>query len=168
MIGNDEITRLLAPLLLRPLRPAERLKIAVTFELLAQQQRELAAADQQIGHVVRRAALASAPRSPKGGRPKGSGARFVRIGRPISTERSWRVHVGRALWQELGEPKRLDIQRLGGALMLTPADGSAGYSLTRPKDGMPRLSIGQGTAEALGLEEGRFDAAIRGGAIVLG
>lgn len=62
MISNDEIRRLLAPLLLRRLSPAERIKIAETFESLANQQRELAAADQQVGHIKRRVQLDSAPR----------------------------------------------------------------------------------------------------------
>lgn len=164
MISNDEITRALAPLLLRPLRPAERLKLAETFERLATQQRELAAADQQVGHVVRRAALDSAPR--KGGRPKGTGARFIRVElRPRGIGAF--VHVGRALWQELGEPRRLDPQRVGSRLMLVPTDGEAGYSVTQPPNGMPRFTVGQELLDTLRIEVGRMPAEIRAGAIVV-
>lgn len=161
---NDEITRLLAPLLLRPLTPPERRKIAGIFESLAAQQRELADADTRVGHVARRAVLDSAPR--KGGRPKGSGARFVRI-EARETGHGAYVHIGRALWQELGEPKRLDMQRIGAALTLTPCGDSIGYSLTRAPNGMPKATVGQGTVETLRLEDGRYPALIKAGAIVV-
>jgi len=164
-VTNDEITRLLAPLLLRPLRPQERLKIADVFDRLAAQQRELAAADQAVGHVARRVALDSAPRSSKGGRPKGSGARFLRVEtRPRGIGAT--IHVGRALWQELGEPRRLDPQRIGSVLTFVPCDSDAGYSVTQPPNGMPRFTVGQDVLDTLRIEEGRYPAEIRAGAIV--
>lgn len=165
MISDDEIPRLLAPLLARRLTPQERLTIAGVFESLAAQQRALAAADQAVGHVVRRVQLNSAPRSSKGGRPKGSGARFIRI-EPRETGHGAYVHVGRALWQELGEPQRMDIQRIGGALVLTPCGDGVGYSLTRAPNGMPKATVGQDAVETLRLAEGRYGAQIRAGAIV--
>lgn len=164
MISNDEITRLLAPLLLRPLTPPERRKIASIFESLASQQRELADADTRVGHVARRAALDSAPR--KGGRPRGTGARFVRI-EARETGHGAYVHIGRALWQELGEPKRLDMQQIGGVLTLTPCGDGTGYSLTRAPNGMPKATVGQDTVEALRLNDGRYPAQIRAGAIII-
>lgn len=160
---DEEIDRLLAPLLLRPLRPAERRHIADVFDRLATLQRQLADADQQIGHKVRRAALDSAPR--KGGRPKGTGARFIRI-EPRETGHGAHVHVGRALWQELGEPKRVDMQRVGGVLRLTPCGDGDGYRLTQPPNGMPKATVGQDTVEALRLEDGRHPAEISAGSIV--
>ena len=161
---NDEITRLLAPLLLRKLAPVERRKLADIFDRLAAQQRELAEADTRVGHVARRVALDSAPR--KGGRPKGSGARFIRIETRARGIGAF-VHVGRALWQELSEPKRLDMQRIGGVFTLTPCGSEAGYSLTRAPNGMPKATIGQDTVETLRLEDGRYPAEIRAGAIVV-
>lgn len=166
MISNDDITRALAPLLLRPLRPAERLRLAETFETLARQQHELAAADTAVGHVKRRVQLDSAPRSSKGGRPKGTGARFIRVElRPRGIGAF--VHVGRALWQELGEPRRLDPQRVGSRLMLVPTDGDTGYSVTQPPNGMPRFTVGQELLDTLRIEVGRMPAEIRAGMIVV-
>lgn len=99
------------------------------------------------------------------GRPRGSGATFVRF-EPGGGRHSARLHIGRRLYQELGEPKRLDPQRLGGELHLRPCGASEGYAVTRPVDGMPRIGMGVSVGEALGLYEGRFEATIRDGAIV--
>jgi hypothetical protein len=164
VISNDDITRLLAPLLLRPLTPVERRKIAAILNSLAAQQCALADADQAVGHVVRRAALDRAPR--KGGRPKGTGARFIRV-EPRANGIGATIHVGRALWQELGQPRRLDPQRVGGALTFVPCDGDSGYSVTQPKNGMPRFTVGQDLLDTLRMEEGKFDAQIRAGAIIM-
>lgn len=164
MISTDEITRLIAPLLLRRLAPAERLKIAGILESLATQQRELAAAYTQVGHVVRRAQLDSAPR--KGGRPKGTGAEFIRV----ESRRNGigaTIHVGRRLWQLLDQPRRLDPQRIGGTLILVPCEDGQGYSVTQPKDGMPRFTVGQDLLDTLRIPEGKFEAQIKAGRIVL-
>jgi len=165
MISNDDITRILAPLLLRPLRSAERLKIAGVLESLAAQQRELAAADVSVGHKVRRAQMDAAPRLAKGGRPKGSGGRFLRV-EPRRNGIGATIHVGRALWQELGEPRRLDPQRVGATLQLAPCEDGQGYSVTRPKNGMPRFTVGQELLDTLRIAEGRIEAEIRSGAII--
>lgn len=99
------------------------------------------------------------------GRPRGSGATFVRF-EPGTERHSARLHIGRRLYQELGEPARLDPQRLGSELHLRPCGASEGYAVTRPKDGMPRINLGVSVAETLGLYEDRFEAEIRDGAIV--
>lgn len=164
MISNDEITRLLAPLLLRPLTSPERRKIAGIFESLAAQQRELADADTRVGHVARRAALDSAPR--KGGRPKGTGAEFIRV-EARKNGIGATIHVGRKLWQLLGQPRRLDPQRIGGALSFVPCEDGAGYSVTQPKDGMPRFTVGQDLLDTLRIDDGRYPAQIKAGAIIL-
>ena len=162
-----DIERMLLPALMRPLTPAERRKLADTLEQIATLQRTLADADQRVGHIVRRSAIESAPRTT--GRPRGSGARFIRI----VTRRNGIgavVHVGRAIWQELGEPKRLDIQRhgFGGQLWMRPCAEGIGYRVTQPPNGMPRFTVGQDAVDALGLTEGRHDGAIISGAIVIG
>lgn len=74
--------------------------------------------------------------------------------------------IGRRLWQEMGEPDRLDVQRLGSELHLRPCGAAEGFAVTMPKDGMPRIGMGVSTAEVPGLFEGKFNAEIRGGAIV--
>lgn len=65
--------------------------------------------------------------------------------------------------------RRLDVQRLGGALHLRPCGDGQGWAVTLPtgeRSGMPRLSIGQDPADTLGLVEGRMPATISSGAIV--
>jgi hypothetical protein len=108
----------------------------------------------------------AAPR-PKGGRPKGSGGRFVRVETP--THRSAVVHVAPALLQELGSPARLGIARQDRQLVIRPAAGDVGYRVTTPsgpRGGMPRISIGRTQAADLGLSSGRHTARIEAGSIV--
>jgi hypothetical protein len=163
-----ELRRLLAPLLARRMPAAQRRELADALSELAAQQAALADADQRIGHQVRRAALDTAPRT--GGRPKGSGARFLRWDAPTGTgkqdRRSGMLHIGRALWQELGEPARFDVQRIGAALVLRPCGEGQGWAVGRPPNGMPRLNIGEEAADTLRLAEGRYPAEIKDGAIV--
>lgn len=169
-MNQDEITRQLAPLLIRPLRPAERRQLATCFEALARQQRELADADERSGVRVR--AMLNRERSnalprPKGGRPRGSGGRFVRIETP--THRSAVVHIAPALLQELGSPDRVTIARVDRQLVIRAAPPAAGYRVTfptGPRGGMPRISIGRAQAADLGLSAGRHTAHLEGDAIV--
>jgi hypothetical protein len=164
----DDLRRLLAPMLARRLTAAERREFAAALAELAAQQATLAEADQRIGHQVRRAQLDSAPRT--GGRPKGTGARFLRWepshGTGKHDRRTGSLHIGRALWQELGEPRHMDVQRLGPSLVLRPCLPGIGWTVTKPPNGMPRLNIGDEAADTLRLAEGRYPAEIRDGAIV--
>ena len=164
----DDLRRLLAPVLARRLTAAQRRDLAAALSELAAQQAALAEADQRIGHQVRRAQMNSAPRT--GGRPKGTGARFLRwqdaIGEGKRDRRSGQLHIGRALWQELGEPRRMDVQQLGGSLVLRPCGDGAGWGVSKPPDGMPRLNIGDEAATALKLVAGRYPAEIKDGAII--
>lgn len=103
----------------------------------------------------------------KGGRPKGSGGRFVRIETP--THRSAVVHIAPALLQEIGGPARLAIARHDRQLVIRPAAGDAGYSVSfpaGPRGGMPRISVGRTQAADLGLSAGRHQARIEACAIV--
>jgi hypothetical protein len=106
---------------------------------------------------------------PSGGRPKGSGATFVRIEEPRGQQATWRIHIGRALWQQLGEFSKVRLSRVAGVLTLTPAargDASFGvYVVSQPTNGMPRLSLGRETVEALALVAGRHAATLVDGAI---
>lgn len=154
---------LLRPLLARRLNATERREIAEQLRQLAAEQERLAAADVRAGHILRRQQLDSAPR--KGGRPKGTGARFLRI-EPRRNGIGATIHVGRALWQELGEPRRLDPQRIGAVLALVPCADSQGYSVTQPTNGMPRFTVGQDVLDTLRIESGRrYDAAVHAGMI---
>lgn len=165
---DDPLRRaLLAALGPRP-TPARRREIAAELRRLAEEQEQIAAADTRSGHVIRRAQIAQEAARQRTGRPKGSGARFVRVEGRHGDKPGAQVHVGRALWQELGEPKRLDLQWIGGALRLTPCGAESGYALTRAPNGMPKCSLGQDALDALRLAEGRYPARIEAGAIVVG
>lgn len=161
----SEIRCLLAPALAYLRNAQQRREFALALRTLAEEQQRLAEADQRLGHVVRRAQLDAAPRSAKGGRPKGSGARFLRWEGRIKG-RTGQLYVGRALWQELGEPARMDVQRLGTELVLRPCGADVGWAVIKPSQGMPHMSIGDEAAAALRLIEGRHPAEVRGGEIV--
>jgi hypothetical protein len=103
-----------------------------------------------------------------GGRPRGSGGRFLRFEEPTPGN-SGTLHVAAALWHALGDPARLDIQRAGSRLVLRPCEWPRGYAVTLPsgaRGGNPRMRIGAEAANALGLVEGRIGAEVEGGAIV--
>jgi hypothetical protein len=165
MAADDPLRRaLLAALGPRP-TAARRRELAALLQQLAEEQEQIAAADTRSGHIVRQAQIAQEASRQKTGRPKGSGARFVRV-EPRETGHGAYVHVGRALWQELGEPARLDMQRIGRSVRLTPCGEAEGYRFTRPPNGMPKCTIGQDALDALRLDERRYDARIEAGAIV--
>jgi hypothetical protein len=165
----DDLRRLLAPLLARRLTAAQRHDLAAALAELAAQQAALAEADQRIGHHVRRSAIAEEASRQKTGRPKGSGARFLRWEPPTGTgkkdRRSGMLHIGKALYQDLGEPARIDVQRSGSALVLRPCGAGQGWAVGVSVSTMPRLNIGEEAADTLRLVEGRYPAEIRDGAI---
>lgn len=167
----SEIRVLLRPLLARRLSPAERRHLAAELLALAAEQERLAAADERVGHQVRRGELERQAAPCAAGRPRGSGARFVRWEPPVGegkvSRRSGHLHIGRALWQELGEPRRMDVQRLGAELHIRPCAEGVGWAISRSERMMPRLNIGDEPATNLRLVEGRHDGEIRGGAIVV-
>jgi hypothetical protein len=149
----------------------ERRALAEALRAIAEEQERLAAADEATGHRVRRAQLDQQAARQKTGRPKGSGARFLRWEPPrspsgVASRRSGHLHVGRALWMEIGEPRRLNVQRLGQELHLRLCGEGEGWAVSRSPNAMPHLSIGEEPADTLRLLEGRWAAEIRGGAIV--
>ncbi|HEU4324651.1 MAG TPA: hypothetical protein VFS21_16020 [Roseiflexaceae bacterium] len=146
---------------------ARRRAIAEALRQLGEEQERLADADERVGHTVRRAQLEQVASSGRrGGRPKGSGARFVRVEVPAAPGRSWNVYVGTAVYQDVGEPERLDPQLIGGRVWLRPVE-TGGYKVTKPGRSIGHFSVGASTIEALGLDEGRYATEIRAGAIVL-
>ena len=158
----------LRPLLAALRTPSQRRALAAELRALAAEQERIADADERSGHVLRRARIETEAARQKTGRPRGSGAQFVRV-EDQGGQRSPRLHIGRALWQLLGEPSRFDLQRVGGRVVLRPATGDVGYAVSRPPNGMPRISIGNEALDALGLLlDTRYAGAIEGGAIVLG
>ena len=95
-------------------------------------------------------------------------SRFVRI--ETETTRGdtprLRLYIGRGLWYEIGSPARIDVQRVGGSVWLRPARGDAGYAVTAGS-GMPRCYV-DGARDLLRLDDGKYSAEVRDGAIVLG
>jgi hypothetical protein len=146
---------------------ARRRAVAETLEQLAAEQRRLAEADARVGHELRRAELAQQPHGGRAGRRVGTGSRHIRIKVRNAAGGAF-VFVGRALWQELGQPERLDPQVISGEVRLGAAHGDAGYQVLTPSGGMPRLTVGAAVVELLGLEPERpYPAHVAGGAIVV-
>lgn len=79
----------------------------------------------------------------------GSGADTVRIALR-SDQGGYRLFLGRALYQALGSPERLDVTTARGALALTAGDAYAVAGMA--SDGQPRLAIGIRAAADLGIE----------------
>lgn len=154
--------------------PAARRRLAAELRQLADEQERLADAQERLG-PTRAAGQADAQNAnrPRGGRPKGSGGQFVRYD-PPSGKRIGGGHlfISASLYAAIGEPDRLDVQMLSGALHLRPAAGGDGYAVTRnhgARGGLARIGIGVSTAEDWGLVEGvRMAAEVRDGAIVVG
>jgi hypothetical protein len=160
---NDEIDRILAPLLLRPLRPAERIKIAETFESLAAQQRALADAQQR--ELTRPPDKRLAPKRGAGGRPSAPWVEVLR--RPRRGDADLLVvRLSTSLYYAAGSPARLDVQRVAGELLLRAARGDAGYKVMVNRGGI-RIAA-SGSRDVIGLEDGKYAAEIRAGAIVVG
>ena len=81
---------------------------------------------------------------------------------------SSRLYIGRRLWQDIGEPARVTLERFGSRISIKPGDdfsvsGEVGNSI-------PRLSLGKATREKLGLEPGTYTAHVVAGTrtIVIG
>lgn len=166
-MSDDDPRALLRPLLTQRLVPSERRSIAADLRAIADEQEQLADADERTGPAVRRARIETANTQRRGGRPKGSGGRFIRYAPGYG--HSGQLHIAPALYEEIGAPERISLQRVEGRLVLRPCGRGVGYAVTFPtgaRGGMPRISIGQEKAEALGLVKGRITARIESGAIV--
>jgi len=98
------------------------------------------------------------------GRPVGSGYRTIEVG--LRTDNpGYNFFVGRALWQEIGEPERLDIVEVSAYFYhLVEASYDQGWSVVGGK-GMPRLHVGKTATEHLRLQEGTYPAEVVDGII---
>ncbi len=147
-------------------RPAIALRRVLAAELraLADEQERIIEAEQR--QFAKPAGERLTPRTAHAG-PGRAPSMFVRVAREQHGDyERLHVYVGRGLYYQLGSPARLDVQRLGGRLRLTPADGGQGYAVQVGK-GMPRF-FADGARDILDLEDGRYAGAIEGGAIVIG
>lgn len=159
--------------LLASLRTAVQRRAAVReLRAIADEQERLADADDRVGHQLRQTAIQQRAAQQPTGRPRGSGARFVRWS-PAATSRSGQrrsgvLQIGKALWQELGEPDRIDVTRNGSSLFLRPCEDGQGWKVNVATYTIPRLSIGTDSAESLGLDVCYYPSTrISGGAIIV-
>lgn len=92
-------------------------------------------------------------------RPRGSGATTVRLATPGAGQSSGRLFIGRSLWQAIGEPPRVKLERFGARLAISPAVAPEGYAVQGARfNGQPRISIGVSTMEQIGLDAGAYSA----------
>lgn len=90
----------------------------------------------------------------KTGRPKGSGARTIKVvTRPGAGPTAYWLIIGRALWQAIGEPAYVQLVRDGrGGISIVPADADDSYTIHGPKqNSIPRIACGNETLEWAGL-----------------
>jgi len=110
------------------------------------------------------------------GRPLGSGAGHHISVAPLNRG-SVRLTIGKELWRSCGSPRRVELQRRGMALHITPVDLSTmdpddpiGYAVSGGSTlTAPRISIGKRVAaDEYGLEERVYENVhVRRGEIVV-
>ena len=99
------------------------------------------------------------------GRPVGSGYRTVEV--KLRTDNpGYHFFVGRALYQEIGEPKRLDIVEVSRYVyrLVEVRYDNEGWAVVGGQ-GMPRLSVGKAQIDFLQLDEGVYPAEVVDGVI---
>jgi hypothetical protein len=166
-MDNDAIRRAILAQLGRRPTPGQRHQVAGQLRELAAEQERIADAEQR--DAARPAARRLAPRAKRAG-PGDRPGDFVRIERKEDKRGSERltIYVGRALWYAAGSPRRLDIQRLHGALWLIPADGDHGYAVGVRAGLMPRLRCDSARDLVGHLSDGRYQAEASASGIVIG
>lgn len=163
-MGADSPLRaaLLAALGRRP-TPTQRRQLAKELRSLADEQEQIADAEQR--QLTRPAAERVAPRRGGGGRPSAPWVRIERTARGQVDE--IRVLLSRALYHAAKTPLRLDPQRIGAEICLVMASGDAGYQVIVTVGGI--WISASGARDLLAdLDDGRYVAEIRAGAIVIG
>jgi hypothetical protein len=148
--------------------PTQARRIARDLRALADHLEATADAEERVGHRLRQAQAEVAPpppRNPRAG-PGLPPSPLVRW-EPHRDRPGGRLYVGKALWYALGRPARLNVQRQGATLLLTPAGPGEGWATNTPPKGQPRLSIGEEAATALRLAEGVWPGRVVSGGIVI-
>lgn len=160
----DDPQSLLSPAIRAARTPAQMEALAGELERIASLTRATAAALRR--QEKRPASERVTPRKAKAGRGRAPSA-FIRI-----VHEPWgkggrdrlRLYVGRALFYALGSPKYINIQSLDSQVVLTPGSG---YAVAVGK-GMPRFFC-DGSQDILShLDDGRYDAEVRGDTIIIG
>lgn len=163
------VRTLLTPLIVAAKTPAQREALASALRTLAD---ELEAEAQALRRQQAKPGPARLTPKARQAGPGRAPSRFVRIERMLPhggerTQERLLIYIGRGLWYDLGSPKRFDVQSLSGQLMLRPATGDQGYALNIG-EGMPRF-YADGLRDLFDhLEDGRYDARLEAGAIIIG
>lgn len=140
--------------------PALRETVAQALRALADEQQRLAAAQRR--QQARPPAARVGPRTGRGGRPSSAWIRIERRARRDADVDEVRIKLSRALYYQAGSPERLDVQHVGGQLVLTPGQG---YAVIVTIGGI--WINASGARDLIALEDGRYAAEVRGGAIVV-
>lgn len=96
------------------------------------------------------------------GRPVGSGYRTVMV-EERGDATGYRLYIGRAIWQAIGRPARVDLERDGRALVIRP--GTTLAVIGQRWNVQPRVALGLRRAEDLGLQPGTWHADVAGSVI---
>lgn len=143
---------------------AQRRKLAALLRSLADEQERLAEAE---ARQQTRPSGERLSRRHAGGRPSSPWIRIERSARRGGMADEVRIKLSRALYYAAARPERLDVQRVGGVLLLIPARGDAGYRLNVSSS---YAGINASGARDLldGMEDGRYGAVVVGGRIEVG
>lgn len=142
--------------------PAQRRQVIARLRELADEQEQLLRA---IEADLRQPPEArKSVKRKRGAGPGRAPSEFVRIERRVlrGTHRT-SLYIGRALFYQLGSPRRIDIQRLGGQLVILVAQGDAGWSLQSKPGTMPRAWVDGAADLLMDLEDGRYAGEVIGG-----
>jgi len=183
-MSDDPLRRALHELLGPRPSAAKRRRLAEQLRALADEQERLAGAEarqQTKPPALRVSGIRSqvsgeetpapgtrypAPDTRKGGRPSSMWVKIERRTRRIGEADELRVKLSRKLYYEAGRPERLDVQRIGGELLLIPSRGDAGYAVVANQGGV--WINASGARDIIAESDGRYAAAVQAGRIVVG
>lgn len=160
-MNRELIVRTLIGLAAEAKTAADHRQLAAALEAAAQQQRQLAEAKQ------RQQAKPPAQRvggAGKGGRPSVPWVEIQRRERKDSSEAdSLIIRLSTSLYYQIGSPERLDVQRIGGRIMLLPS--REGYKVMANAGG---IRINASGSRDLLPEDGKYQVEAQAGSVVLG
>lgn len=159
----DDMRSLLLPILARPWTARERRQLADVLVEAAESQRRLA--DAAARDARRPAAQRVAPKAGRGGRPSTPWLRVEERQRAQGEATELRLKLSRALYDVIGTPERIDVQRVSGELLLAPAQGSDGYAVVANVGGV--WINASGSRDVVRLANGKYEVELRGTTVVI-
>ena len=158
----DQLRRAIIQILGPRPSAARRQQVADDLRALAEQQERMALRE---GGVAQPAAPAAPPTE-----PAVIPGMYVRIAYdpdPLTGKRRLRLSLGKQAWFELGSPERIDVQSVGDQIWLVASlNANIGYEL-QMGGSIPSCIVADSTPVSR-LQPGRYRAAKRAGAIVIG